>query len=124
MLVHYIAVGLGGALGAVSRVALSNLLPGYAMGMPLPIMLVNVFGCFLMGILAEVMALYWSGPDYIKYLLVPGFLGGFTTFSSFALEFGGLVEKDAYLPAMGYVTLSVVLSLSCFFLGTKLIRMI
>lgn len=48
-----------------------------------------------------------------------GLLGGFTTFSGFALDFGSLIEQEKYMPAIFYVMLSVGLSLSCFFLGIK-----
>ncbi len=124
MLSHYIAIGIGGALGAVLRVGLSSLLPTAAFGIPMPIMIVNVLGCFVMGVLSEVLAFYWSSSDHMRYLLIPGLLGGFTTFSSFALEFGFLMEKDSYLPAIGYVTLSVGLSLLFFFFGLRLVRML
>lgn len=124
MLIHYIFVGLGGAGGAITRVFVSKLLPMTVFGVPIPIMTINILGCFIIGVLTELMALSWNVSENIRYLLVPGFLGGFTTFSSFALEFGLLVEKNQNTQALLYATCSVFLSLLMFFLGLKLIRII
>jgi CrcB protein len=93
MLTHYILTGLGGAIGAISRVAASQLFPENIYGIPTQILFINVLGCFFMGALTEGAALYFSISDNMKYFLISGFLGGFTTFSSFALEVGALAEK-------------------------------
>ena len=122
MLPHYVAIGLGGALGAMARVWLSNNLPGAIMGVPISILIVNVLGCFVMGLLTELLAFYWTISDNMRYLLIAGFLGGFTTFSTFALEFGLLYEKQLYIHAIIYATLSFVLSITLFFIGMKVVR--
>jgi CrcB protein len=122
MISYYVATGIGGAIGAIARVALSRVLPITFMEIPLPILFINIIGCFIMGLLTEFMALYWSVSESVRYLLISGFLGGFTTFSSFALEFGLLFEKNLQLSAMIYATFSVVLSLIFFFIGVKFVR--
>ena len=94
MISYYVATGIGGAIGAMARVALSRVLPITFMEIPLPILFINIIGCLIMGLLTEFMALYWSVSESVRYLLISGFLGGFTTFSSFALEFGLLFEKN------------------------------
>lgn len=124
MISHYIAVGIGGAIGSIARVFLSKLLPVSVSGIPLQILLVNVIGCFLIGLLAEVMALYWPVSENVRYFLISGLLGGFTTFSAFALEFGLLIEKNNYIEAFLYAILSFGLSIGFFFLGLKLVRYI
>jgi CrcB protein len=123
-LTHYIATGLGGALGAVLRLFLSKLLPATIFGMPMPILLINVVGCFVMGLFTELMGLYWSPTDNLRYFLITGLLGGFTTFSTFSLEFGILFEKDKIFLAFLYVALSVILGLMCFFLGIKTVKLL
>ena len=124
MLTHYIAIGLGGATGAIARVALSSALPHTVYGIPFSILFINIIGCFFMGLLTELLALYWSVTENMKYFLISGFLGGFTTFSAFALEFGVLIEKDEYIHAIIYATLSFALSITFFFMGLKVVRII
>jgi CrcB protein len=120
---NYIAIGSGGALGAMLRVFMAKILPNSIHGIPTYIMLVNIIGCFIMGALAELLAMHWSASENMRYFLVSGFLGGFTTFSAFALEFGLLCEKQFYLQAAIYASLTFVLGLASFFFGLKLIRL-
>lgn len=124
MLNTYIAIGIGGALGAVSRFGLGRILPATVFThFPLQIFLINALGCFLMGILLEFMAFYWSPSALIRSFLTTGFLGGFTTFSAFALEFGLLIDKDLHNHAIFYALSSVMVSLLCFFGGLRLVRL-
>lgn len=124
MLSHYIATGVGGALGAMLRVGMSKALPLALFGIPINILCINVLGCFFMGLLTEAMGLHWSASDNMHYFLISGLLGGFTTFSAFSLEFGLLCEKHSYSIALLYALLSVGLSLTFFFLGAKLIKIL
>jgi len=120
---EYLLIGLGGALGAIFRVFLSNILPYSAFNIPIYIMLINIIGCFFMGAISELLGLYWSTSLNMKYFLISGLLGGFTTFSAFALEFGLLIEKGQYLESALYILLSVMLSLMAFFIGLKIIKL-
>ena len=122
MNVSYLFIGLGGAAGAIARVVLSKVLPSFVLGMPLKILFVNIFGCFLLGLLSAIMTFHWNASINMRHFLVQGFLGGFTTFSAFALEFGLLHNKGANITAIVYASLSIVLSLIFFFIGVKIIR--
>lgn len=123
-MISYLLVGLGGAVGAIARVALSRVLPSFFLGIPLKIICINALGCFAMGLLTAVLATYWEASTNMRHFLVQGLLGGFTTFSAFSLEFGLLYEKGFYGTAFAYALLSVVLSLSFFFLGLKIMKII
>jgi len=118
----YLFIGLGGAAGAIARVVLSRILPPFVMGMPVKILFINIVGCFLIGLLSAIMAFHWNASINMRHFWVQGFLGGFTTFSAFALEFGLLHEKGANITAIVYAALSVILSLIFFFIGVKVIR--
>lgn len=116
---NYLLIGLGGALGAMARVGLGRLFPlTWAGGIPLPMLLVNVIGCFAMGIVSSWLE-YHDGSLALRYFLVSGVLGGFTTFSAFALEGMLLVQKQDYIPAAMYILLTVILCLTFFFVGSK-----
>lgn len=122
MISHYIAIGVGGAIGAIARVSLSKILPLVIFGIPFQLLFINSLGCFLMGVVVKLTTSYWITSDNIKYFLMPGILGGLTTFSGFALDFGSLVGKDEYISAISYAIFSFVLSISCFFLGIKITK--
>jgi CrcB protein len=123
MILQYIFIGCGGAIGAIMRVALGELLPINILGISSPILLSNVLGCISIGFLTEVIALYWDISDNMKYFLISGFLGGFTTFSSFILELGLFIEKDEYISALLYAFLSFLFSIIGFFSAVKLVRL-
>ncbi|MBE7636779.1 fluoride efflux transporter CrcB [Sneathiella sp. P13V-1] len=121
----YISIAIGGALGACARYGAGTLMlrmlgPGYPYGT----LFVNVFGSILMGLLIEYMALKWSPSPEVRSLLVTGFLGAFTTFSTFSLDVALQVQKGEYLMAGGYILLSVILSIAGLFAGLNLMRVL
>ena len=119
-----IAVGIGGALGALCRYWTLMGFERWSGHCPWGTLGVNVAGCFVMGALAEVMTLIWSPAPEIRAFLMTGFLGGFTTFSSYALDIGLLVARGAWLPALTYAVLSAGLTVVAFMAALRLIRII
>lgn len=105
-----LTIAFGGALGAVARFGLSNGVYAWlGRGFPYGTLAVNVLGSLVMGFLAIVLVERLSlAPEWRAGILV-GFLGAFTTFSTFSLETLGLLESGAWLKAVSNMVLSVVL---------------
>lgn len=116
-------VAIGGALGSALRY-LVNVTSGRLLGTEFPwhTLTVNVVGCFVMGMLVELMALRWSVSNDIRAFLTTGILGGFTTFSAFSLDFAVLVERKAVNTAVLYAASSIGLSLLAVFAGLYAVR--
>ncbi|MEX2322032.1 MAG: fluoride efflux transporter CrcB [Saccharospirillum sp.] len=116
---HWIAVALGGSLGAVGRfwaVSFFNRLHGSHF--PLGTFAVNAVGSFAIGFLFVVLTLRFSGTDHLWHrLMIVGVLGAFTTFSSFALENLVLLQQQHYWMALGYTLASVVTCIAAAALG-------
>jgi len=118
-----LAVALGGAIGSVGRYLLAGLVQRALGGdYPWGVMCVNVVGCTIMGALVEAMALKWSVGVEMRAFLTVGILGGFTTFSSFALDTATLAGRGGVAAPVGYVVGSVALSIVGFYAGLLLVR--
>lgn len=117
------AVAVGGAIGAVLRYLL-NIEVTRTLGAHFPwgILIVNLVGCFVMGAIAEGFALKFSAPQEIRSFMMTGILGGFTTFSAFALDAGNMIERDAFGLAGIYVVASVGGSILALFVGLWTMR--
>ena len=116
----WIILGCAGALGTVSRYAVSTW-AYQALGAKFPYgtLIVNLLGCFLMGFLASVSHERLLTPA-VRLLLVVGFLGAFTTFSSFILESSQLIKQGQSVLAFLNVLLSVALGFVVFYIGVLL----
>jgi CrcB protein len=118
------AVAAGGALGSVARyVTVIGVGRIVGVGFPYGVLVVNIVGGFVIGALAELMALAWSPGETIRAFLVVGVLGGYTTFSAFSLDAWLLLEKGLYGPAIVYILASVILSIGALVTGLTLTRM-
>lgn len=117
------AIGLGGAVGSVLRYWLSTSV--YAVigrAFPYGTLVVNVFGCFAMGVLFVVFLERLADSTVWRAGMLIGVLGGFTTFSAFSIETFNLIEQGESLKALANVLLSVVLCVGATWLGVILGR--
>ena len=107
----YLLIALGGAAGSVLRYLIGGAIQrSSGSGFPIGTMVVNVSGCFLIGILIRQFMNIQLSND-LRALLIVGFCGGFTTFSTFSAETLALVEGGEYARAGFYVLFSVALCL-------------
>ena len=105
--VAYLLAALGGALGALARWGVATVLPHSPGGWPWATLLVNLTGCLLLGALVAALTARTPEPPWARPFLAVGVLGGYTTYSAFAVEAVGLVEAGDPVLAAGYVLVSV-----------------
>lgn len=113
-------IALGGVLGSLARwgvdLAFGERDPGH---LPWATLAVNVLGCLAIGVLASRLPSD-RGPWWPRPLLITGVLGGFTTFSAYAMETGLLIDEGAPLIAAAYLLITVVAGLLAVLVGTRL----
>jgi fluoride exporter len=102
----YLLAAIGGALGALARWGLSEAIPSPG-GWPWATLLVNITGCFLLGMLLAVLGGRSPQPAWVPPFVGVGILGGYTTYSTFAVEVVVLVDDGAPALAAGYLLLSI-----------------
>jgi CrcB protein len=117
---NYIAIAFGAVLGAFLRHAIFNIVK--LESFPYHTLTVNVIGCFLIGVFAEYCIMKGSVPLSVKLFFITGFLGSFTTFSSFALDTGFLTDKGEFLKAFAYVVSSIFCGLASYFTAVYMVR--
>lgn len=123
MIKEIIYVGIGGGIGSIFRYLTSfysqKILPG---DYPWGTFVVNMIGCLLIGILLGLIEKERVIFPQMKQLLIVGFCGGFTTFSSFAAENIRLIQSGQVMPVMLYTAASVLLGLAAVGLGLYLVK--
>lgn len=120
VLLVFLGGGAGAGLRYLSVLWISRL---FGAGFPAGTMVVNVAGSFAMGLLVGYLARRAEGVgEGARLLLATGFLGGFTTFSAYSLDFAALWERQAVIAALSYAVASVILSLFAVFGGLWLAR--
>jgi len=118
-----IAIGAGGAIGAILRYIMANSLINYIFySIPIGILSCNVLGSFLLGILYSWVSKDGFISEDFRLFLQVGLIGSFTTFSTFALEVFFFTEKGEYTLAIIYILLSVFLSIIGLILGINIFR--
>ncbi len=117
---HLALIAIAGAVGAMARYTLVNLVGGRAF--PWGTMTVNIIGSFLMGIAYIVIVEKSLISPEMKPLFMTGFLGAFTTFSAFSLEAWELLDRGEPLQALTYVAGSVIFCLIAVMAGVFFTR--
>ena len=121
----YIAIAFGGAIGAVSRYWLYSAVQRlHDSGFPLGTFVVNVLGSFLIGVFFVLLAEKAQIAEQWRPIIVVGFLGGLTTFSTFSLDALLLFEQGHYNTALFYIISSVALCLIAAFAGMQISRVL
>jgi CrcB protein len=114
---------LGGAIGSGARFLTGRAtLVAFGPNYPFGTLAVNLIGGFLMGLLAGNLARFGQGGEQWRVLIGVGMLGGFTTFSAFSLDTVNMIQRGDWLPALGYVLVSVIGSIAALALGLTAVR--
>ena len=118
MLGDYLIIGCGGFLGAISRYAVASwAVDRFGARFPYGTLIVNVSGSLAIGIILAAVAGRFAPSPELRLLFVVGFLGAYTTFSTFSFETLTLLRNGSYLLATEYVLGNLVLGLGAVSLG-------
>lgn len=119
-----LAISLGAILGALSRYYLSTEITHWlGQGFPYGTLLINLTGCFGMGFFTALSSEYLTLSPDLRLLITTGFLGAYTTFSSYELDTATLLKQSPLSDEWLYWISSPVLGLSSFYLGIALIEL-
>jgi CrcB protein len=125
MIKTIILVGLGGAIGSILRYLSGWFTSKYFQGsFPISTLVINILGSLLIGIFIGILAKYYPENQPLKFLLIVGFCGGFTTFSSFAVENYNLFQNGNQFSAYIYIITSVILTISAVGIGNYITKFI
>ena len=120
---NIILVLLGGGIGSVIRYLISYFFNKYQTTFfPWPTFIANSLGCFLIGLFFAYTLKNNAQSETLKLLLITGFCGGFTTFSTFSLENLQLIQNQNYTLAITYTISSLLIGTTAVFLGFKFLN--
>ncbi|MFJ6567868.1 fluoride efflux transporter CrcB [Streptomyces sp. NPDC091292] len=115
-------VALGGAAGASARYGASLLWPTAAGTFPWTTLAVNVVGCAVIGVFMVVITEVWAAHRLVRPFFGTGVLGGFTTFSTYAVDIQRLVTDGETGTGMAYLALTVLAALGAVWASAHLTR--
>lgn len=123
MIKSFLIVGLGGGAGSMLRYAVQKIFTSQNVpAFPTGTLVVNISGCFLIGILWGIVSRSLTWNEEMKLLLMTGFCGGFTTFSAFTLEGIGLLKENKTALFIIYFSASVIGGLLATFIGIRIAK--
>ncbi|MFD7426937.1 fluoride efflux transporter CrcB [Streptomyces sp. NPDC059818] len=115
-------IALGGAAGAAARYGASLLWPTARDGFPWTTLVVNVIGCAVIGVFMVVISEVWAAHRLVRPFFGTGVLGGFTTFSTYAVDIERLVGADRARSALAYLGLTLLAALAAVWSAVWLTR--
>jgi fluoride exporter len=125
MIKTIILVGLGGAIGSILRYLSGWFASKYFQGsFPISTLVINILGSLLIGVFIGILAKFYPENHPLKFLLIIGFCGGFTTFSSFAVENYNLFQNQQQFSAYIYIIASVILTITAVGIGNYITKFI
>jgi fluoride exporter len=120
---HVLFVGLGGALGSMARYLVQKwFAASFTHPLPWATVIVNISGCFLIGLFWGVSFRSFESNENWKLFLMTGICGGYTTLSAFTLEGIGLLREEKTTLFIGYATGTIILGFLATWIGMKLTR--
>ncbi|MBV1915938.1 MAG: fluoride efflux transporter CrcB [Pseudomonadales bacterium] len=120
-MLQLIAIALGGAVGSVARFLAANAAAEqFGTRFPYGTLMVNLVGSFLIGLMYVLIVEKFKLSAEIRGLVMVGFLGAFTTFSTFSLELLDMLKSGALLGAGFYISVSVIIGVINVWLGMQL----
>lgn len=119
MILNFLYVGLGGALGAISRFGINEIFERtFLTSFAFSTLFINVLGCFLIGLHLGV---NFPAKDSLHYFFIIGFIGSFTTMSAFTHQ-TIIIFNSNLISAVSYIMLTIFLSIFATYFGTLITR--
>jgi CrcB protein len=125
MLKNLLFVGIGGAAGSIFRYLISVFIKNNSHNFPWQTFTANIIGCFLIGVFFEFFEKHLlAQPEELKLLMITGFCGGLTTFSTFSAEGISLIQTGHYATAIIYIVSSIMAGLITLIGGIYIVKII
>ena len=116
-------IGLGGFIGTILRFLLSSSIEkSFATSIPIGTILVNLIGCFLIGLVSGYFTQKMGDQTQLFFFLTIGILGGFTTFSAIAIDSQLFIENGEFLKMLFYITTQIIVGITLCLIGYNLIK--